>query len=37
MFYYDASGDRRLKRRYVWAFWGFSLGIAVGLSLASAL
>lgn len=31
VFYLDpVSGDRRLKRRYVWAFAGFALGLLVG-------
>ena len=31
VFYLDpVSGDRRLKRRYVWAFAGFALGLLIG-------
>ncbi len=29
--YYDrASGTLRLKRRYVWGFWAYLLGVASG-------
>lgn len=29
--YYDpASGGRRYKRRVVWGFWGFWIGVLVG-------
>lgn len=32
--YYDAAaGHERIKRRYVWAFWAFACGVAVGLLL----
>jgi len=38
MWYYDAiEGRERLKRRYVWAFWAFGLGLSAGLSVAVAL
>jgi hypothetical protein len=31
MFYTDpVSGNRRVKRRFVWALYGFTLGVFVG-------
>lgn len=34
--YYDsAAGRERIKRRYVWAFWGYFAGVATVLALAS--
>lgn len=34
--YYDnAAGRQRIKRRYVWAFWGYFSGVLTVLVLAS--
>lgn len=31
MYYHDpSSGERRIKRRYVWLIWGLTSGIAIG-------
>lgn len=37
MHYYDSTGRRRLKRRYVWGGYGFAFGVIVGLTLAAGL
>lgn len=34
--YFDAdAGRERFKRRYVWAFWAFASGLALGIVLSS--
>lgn len=30
------TGQRRFKRRYIWAFWSFGTGIVIGWALAAA-
>lgn len=36
--YYDAAAGRnRIKRRYVWAFWGFCSGFVCAVLLLSLL
>lgn len=36
--YYDAvTGEQRIKRRYVWAFWGFALGALLGSTIVEVL
>jgi|GEM_PF-4177895 hypothetical protein len=37
MHYYDSTGRRRLKRRYVWGCYGFFFGIVVGAVLSAGL
>ncbi|WP_277817138.1 hypothetical protein [Solimonas terrae] len=38
MRYYDSvAGRERIKRRYVWAFWAFGIGLAGGLTIAETL
>lgn len=38
MYYYDPhSGEKRIKRRYVWFFWGLTSGAALGWILGAAL
>jgi hypothetical protein len=32
-YYDDSRGRARFKRRYVWAFWAFFVGITAGLIL----
>lgn len=35
MYYLDeVTGERRMKRRYVMAFWGFAVGALVGFAVA---
>ena len=35
MYYFDEiTGERRMKRRYVMAFWGFALGSLFGVVVA---
>jgi len=36
--YHDAvTGEQRIKRRYVWAFWGFAVGALVGIMVTEML
>ncbi|MEC9406863.1 MAG: hypothetical protein ABF271_15570 [Abyssibacter sp.] len=37
MHYYDSTGRRRLKRRYVWGGYGFVFGVIIGLTLAAGI
>lgn len=33
----NLTGEMRLKRRVIWAVYGFSLGVLVGVALATVL